>query len=351
MKAALKLAGKGLGTASPNPAVGAVVVKNKKIISTGYHRRPGTLHAEAEALKKAGKLAKGADLYVTLEPCCTYGRTPPCTKAIIGAGVKRVFAGMKDPNPKVSGRGIRELRSAGIEAFSGILEKECALLNEAYSRYIQTGLPFVHLKLASTLDGRIATSTGESRWISNERSRKLVHRMRSVFDAVMAGSNTVIKDDPELTVRMVKGRNPKRIIVDTFFKSSLDSKVFKIPGTIVLTTSRASDTKIKRALAMGVNVIKVKRSKDGVDLKDALEKLGSMEITGILVEGGSKLAASLLKARLVDKISVCVSPVFIGQEGLPSVGSLEIKKLLHAIRLKDVTSKRVGEDTFIEGYL
>lgn len=352
MRAAIKLAGKGLGKTSPNPAVGAVIVKDGRIIAKGYHKKAGLPHAEIEALRSAPEgSAKGATLYVTLEPCCHFGRTPPCTDAIINSGIKRVVIGMKDPNPLVSGKGIGILKRKGIEVASGILEADCINLNRPYIKYIQTKLPFVTLKLASTLDGKIATSTGESKWITGEAARRHVHKMRSAVDAIMAGSGTIIKDDPELTVRLAKGKNPRRVILDSSFSVPLTSKVFKGEAPIVFTTKAASAEKIEKACGLGAEVIILPKIKDGVDIKKALQELGKREITSVLVEGGGRLAASLLKNGMADKLALFLAPMLIGAEGLPSIGGLGVKALNKAIRLKSISSKMIGSDILIEGLI
>ncbi len=351
MRAALSLAKKGLGLTSPNPSVGAVVVKSGKVIARGYHKKAGLPHAEVEALRSA-KGAKGATLYVTLEPCCHFGRTPPCTDAIIRSGVRKVVIGADDPNPKVAGKGIRKLKSAGIEVTTGVLEEECRAINEAYNKYIRTGSPFVTLKSASSLDGRIATSKGESKWITGIEARRLVHRIRSLNDAIMAGSGTVLKDDPGLTVRLVKGKNPVRIILDSTFRMPLSAKVFKGGGRlIVFTTRKAGKGKIEEARKLGAEVIVVPASKDGVDIRFVLKELGKREVTSVLAEGGGRLTASLLKEGLIDKAVIFLSPIFLGGDSLPSVGGLNIRRLKDAPALKGIKTTKAGRDILVEGYL
>jgi diaminohydroxyphosphoribosylaminopyrimidine deaminase/5-amino-6-(5-phosphoribosylamino)uracil reductase len=357
MRAALGLAGRGLGHTSPNPAVGAVVVKGDKVIARGWHRRAGLPHAEVQALRKAARRARGADLYVTLEPCCHLGRTPPCTKEIIGAGLKRVFIGILDPNPRVKGKGIRELKRAGIEVRTGFLEDSCRTLNEAYIKYITTGSPFVTLKLAATIDGRIATSTGESRWITGVESRRLVHSMRSQADAVMVGSGTVIKDDPELTVRLSKGKSPLRVIVDTELKTPLSARVLSSSGgrVLIFVTKRAARGKIKKLEERGAEVIVVPfiggGSGSGLSLRRVMEELGKREVTSLMVEGGSTLAASAIKQGVVDKVCFFISPMILGGDALPSIAALGIKNLGKGVKLGGVKTKRLGRDIMVEGYL
>ncbi len=353
MRAALRLAKKGLGRTSPNPAVGAVIVKGGRVIGKGFHRKAGLPHAEIEALGSA-KGVKGATLYVTLEPCCHFGRTPPCTEAIIGSGIKRVVIGAVDPNPLVRGKGIARLKSAGVAVTSGVLEDECRTLNEAYNHYIRTGLPFVTLKLASTLDGRIATSKGESQWITGVEARKFVHRMRSLNDAVMIGSGTALKDDPALTVRLIKGRNPIKALLDSAFKTPLSAKVFNGGRVIVFTTRKAPKKKVEGARRLGAEVIVAPSSLkwgDGVDTGFVMKELGKREITSVLAEGGGRLAASLLRHGLVNRAAIFLSPKLLGADALASVGALGLKRLKDATALKDIKVTNINRDILVEGYI
>lgn len=351
MRAAIVLARKGLGSTSPNPAVGAVIVRDNKIVARGYHRKAGLPHAEVEALRVAGAAAKGAALYVTLEPCCNWGRTPPCTEAIIRSGIKKVVAGMMDPNPGVSGRGTRALRAAGIEVVSGVIEDECNRMNEGYIKHITTGLPFVTLKLASTLDGRIATSRGESRWITGQEARGCVHRLRAINDAVMVGVSTVLKDDPELTVRLARGRDPLRVVLDSTLRIPLRAKVFKKGARLLIfTTSGAGMAKASMVVEEGAEVITVPVSKDGVDIKRVLKELGKRGVASVLVEGGGRVAASLIKKRLADKLVLFISPMALGSDGLPSIGPLGINRLKDAPRLERMAVRKIGHDIVLEGY-
>ncbi|MBI5598831.1 MAG: bifunctional diaminohydroxyphosphoribosylaminopyrimidine deaminase/5-amino-6-(5-phosphoribosylamino)uracil reductase RibD [Deltaproteobacteria bacterium] len=374
MRVALVLARKGLGRTSPNPAVGAIVVKNGDIAGRGYHKKAGLPHAEIIALEEAGERAKGADLYVTLEPCVHFGRTPPCADAILRAGIKRVVIGAKDPNPKVNGKGMRRLEKAGVRVIKGILADKCRALNEAYGKHIKTGMPFVILKLASSLDGRISTAAGESKWITSLESRKYVHRLRSTVDCVMVGSGTVIKDDPRLTVRLVRGRNPARAVVDSGLKIPLDSIFFSggsdfplpsgeraCPGLdpgvgvrgkiFVFTTVKASKKKIKLMEEKGAKVIIVPTAEGGVSLKRVLRELGRNGITSVMIEGGSRLAAGALKEGVVDRVVFFVAPLIIGGDGVPSIGDLGIKGVKKAFRIRDMKTKRVGGDIMVEGYV
>lgn len=351
MRRALKLAARGAGRTSPNPAVGSVIVKDGRIIAEGYHKKAGRPHAEAAALSALESGAKGSTLYVTLEPCCHFGKTPPCTDAIISSGIKKVVIGAVDPNPRVSGRGISLLRAAGILVTSGVLERECRKLNEAYNRYITAGVPFVTLKLAQTLDAKTATAGGESKWITGTASRALVHRMRSMADAVMVGSSTVISDDPELNVRHLRGRDPLKVVLDTRLKTPLTARVFKGGVLLIFTTKEASPSKIRKAAEAGAEVVVVPAVKGGVDLKRVLKELAKREVVSVMAEAGGTLAASLLREDLVDRLSVFISPTVIGSDGLDAVGPLGVKRLKDALKIDDLTVKRVGTDILVEGYL
>jgi diaminohydroxyphosphoribosylaminopyrimidine deaminase/5-amino-6-(5-phosphoribosylamino)uracil reductase len=357
MKKALALASRARGKTSPNPMVGAVLVKNGKIIAEDYHKRPGTPHAEALVIQQAGDKTKGSVLYVSLEPCChTDKRTPPCTQAILRAGIKRVVIAMKDPNPKVSGKGIRQLEEAGIEVILGILEEKARKLNEAYLKYVTTKKPFVILKSAMTLDGKIATPEGQSRWITGEKARKTVHRLRSNVDAVMTAIGTVKADDPELTARIKGGKDPLRIVIDPDLEIPLHSKTLRIPPqTAIVTrdTKGAGDTsrtdKEHILLNSGIKLIFFKEQ---LHLLWLMERLGEMGITSLLIEGGSSLNAHALEDGIVDKVMFFIAPKIIGgRESYPVVGGRAFRKLQAAHQLRNVTMKRVGEDFLVEGYL
>jgi len=350
IKRAMALARKSSGFTSPNPMVGAVLVKRGRIIAEDYHRAPGTPHAEALVLEHAGRKAEGASLYVNLEPCChTDKRTPPCTGVIIRAGVKRVFVAMKDPNPKVSGEGIRELRRAGVAVDCGILEEEAGKLNEAYCKYITQGIPFVTLKVAMTLDGKIALPSGESRWITGERSRRLVHHMRSSVDAVLTAIGTVRADNPELTARIRGGKDPKRIVIDPSLEIPDGYKILDVPPeTIIVTERNAGDGRIEELSDKGVKFIFYRGT---LHLGRLMERLGVMGITSLMIEGGSSLTSHALRDGVVDKVVFFISPKIAGgKDSYPAVGGESCGTLKDAYRIEDIKVKRRGEDIIIEGY-
>jgi diaminohydroxyphosphoribosylaminopyrimidine deaminase/5-amino-6-(5-phosphoribosylamino)uracil reductase len=348
MRLTIDLAKKGRGKTSPNPMVGAVVVKNGKIVGRGYHKRFGQLHAEANALKACRDKAKDATLYVNLEPCCHHGKTPPCTDMIIKNGIREVVCATLDPNSQVNGRGIKALREGGVEVHLGVLEKEAKELNEVYMKFITTGLPFVMLKVAQTLDGKIATKLGDSKWITQEDSRRFVHLLRSSVDAVLVGADTVKRDDPELTVHHTKGDNPIRIILDSSKKIPPSSKVIrenKNGKTVIATTNRKTSKQFQ-----GAGVWILKERKDGkVDLGQLLKKAGGNEITSLLVEGGSEVFTSFFREGLVDKIYYFLSPRILGK-GLDSFGDLGIKEISDSIMLRDCQLKKFKDDLLIIGY-
>ncbi len=350
MNRAYELAAKGWGRTSPNPMVGALVVKNGKVMARGWHAACGADHAEAMALKKAGTKAKGAVLYVTLEPCSHYGRTPPCVDAIIRGGIRKVYIGVLDPNPLMSGKSVKILRKAGISVKVGFLQEALTRMNEAYNKWISTRMPFVVAKTAQTLDGKIATLSGESKWITSQASRDLGRCMRFGFDAIAVGVNTVLKDDPVLN--SIPAKRLKKIIFDSDLKTPVHAKLFK--GTrredvLVLTTSKASARRIK-LLGRKAEVIVAPAKGGRVDLRRALKILAQREITAILIEGGAALVGAALKEGLVDKMMVYVAPRIMGQ-GLDAVRGLRVRHLDEAVALKDVSVDRIGEDILIEGYL
>ncbi|MBR4642061.1 MAG: bifunctional diaminohydroxyphosphoribosylaminopyrimidine deaminase/5-amino-6-(5-phosphoribosylamino)uracil reductase RibD [Selenomonadaceae bacterium] len=352
MREALKLARNAEGRTSPNPLVGAVVVKDGRIIAQGWHRKAGTPHAEIHALNMAGELAKGATLYVTLEPCSHFGRTPPCARAIVDAGIKKVFAAMKDPNPKVAGRGFEILQSAGVEVEVGLLEEEAQKLNEIFIKWVTKNLPFITMKFACSIDGKIATVAGESQWISCEASRKFTHHLRDINDAILVGVGTVLADNPSLTTRLVEGKNPVRVIVDSNARTPLDSKVLdKSARTIIATTSNAPPEKISALKNCGVEII-FAGGGERVDLKILMQALAEREITSVLVEGGGTINFSLLRAGLVDKVLAFVAPKIIGgKNSLTAVEGAGFEKLSDAVTLKNITVQNFGEDILIGGYV
>jgi diaminohydroxyphosphoribosylaminopyrimidine deaminase/5-amino-6-(5-phosphoribosylamino)uracil reductase len=352
MRRALALARR--GKTSPNPMVGAVIVKDGRIVGEGYHRRAGEPHAEVIALRQAGNLARGAELYVTLEPCCHFGQTPPCSQAVIASGVAKVVTAMVDPNPKVSGKGIAELEAAGVKTSVGLLGEDARKLNEAFIKFITTGLPFVTLKMAMTLDGKIATSTGDSQWVSCEESRQLVHRLRERTDAILVGVGTVLADDPALTARNGRRMNyPARIVVDSHARTPITSKILSHPfgETILAVTDQAKTENIRKLEQAGARILQVEQNGGHVDLPTLLHLLGSLNITNLLIEGGGIVAASALSAGIVDKVMVFIAPKIVGGESAktPIEGS-GIEIMSKAIQLKDMTVRKVGCDILVEAY-
>ena len=349
IKRTLRLAAKAQGMTSPNPMVGAVLIKNGRILAEDYHRKAGTPHAEALAIAKAGDKARGSTLYINLEPCChTEKRTPPCTKAIIRAGIEKVVIAMKDPNPRVAGLGIDELQGAGIEVRSGILEDRAQRLNEAYIKYITTGKPLVILKIAMTLDGKIATPEGQSKWITGEKARKLVHRLRSSVDAVLTAIGSVKADDPQLTARFPHSKNPARIVIDPNLEIPLNANVLKIPPETIIVTRNAGD-KSDHLEKSGVTILPFKEK---LDLQRLMEHLGKRHITSVLIEGGSSLNAHALEDGIVDKVMLFIAPKIIGgKDSYPAVGGKTFRKLEEAYRLKDISLRKIGDDFLIEGYV
>ena len=358
MTAAIRLARKGRGMVSPNPLVGAVIVQGNKIVGSGYHHFYGGPHAEVYALKSARERARGADLYINLEPCCHHGKTPPCTDALIKSGIRRAFIGISDPNPLVSGKGLRKLREAGIEIETGILQDECRLLNETFIKYITQNIPFVVLKLAATLDGKIATATGDSRWISGEAARRLVHRLRSEADAVLVGSGTVLADDPQLTARHYSGanrKNPVRIIVDTRLRTPLSSQLLRTAHeikTIIATTQQAPKSKIVKITQRGAEISIVSSRNGRVDLKRLMRHLAKQGIAYVVIEGGSELSAAALHDGIVDKVLFFYAPKIIGGSHARSmVGGKGVPRISNAISVTNVHYKKLGEDILVEGYV
>ena len=350
MELAIQLAKKGTGDVSPNPIVGSLIVKRGRVVGRGWHKKCGESHAEVCALKEAGKKAKDSLMYITLEPCSHWGRTPPCTEQIVSAGVREVVIGMKDPNPKVNGYG--QLRFMGVKTRLGILGEECKKLNEPYAKWIKKKKPFVVVKAAMSLDGKIATRTGDSKYITGKDARKFVHELRAEYDAVMIGDNTVLKDNPMLTVRLAKGRNPMKIILDTKLRIGVNAKVIKNePSNLIIATSKkASKAKIKKLQQKGVHVLVIDTLKGKIDLEKLMKDLGKREICSIMIEGGAELNAEALQSGIVDKVLFFISPKMIGK-GLGAVGDLGINKVDKSITLKGIDYKKIGKDILIEGYL
>lgn len=355
MREALTLARHAEGRTSPNPLVGAVIVKDGRIVGVGWHRKAGTPHAEVHALRMAGELAKGATLYVTLEPCAHYGRTGPCAKAVAEAGVKRVVIGMGDPNPLVAGKGIKILRDAGIDVKCGVLEDEARKLNEVFLKWIETKMPFVILKTAMTLDGKIATPTGDSQWITNEASRLRVHHYRDICDGILAGIGTVLSDNPSLTCRLPDGtgHNPVRIIADSRARTPLTSNVVTDgqARTIIAVTSQAQAERVKALSESGVDVW---TCGDGehVDLRLLMERLAAENICSVFVEGGGTVNFSLLEAGLVDKVLAFVAPKIVGgKTALTPVEGAGFAALRDAVELTDLTAEMLDGDLLLSAYV
>ena len=354
MKLALKLAAKGHGYTSPNPMVGAVLVKQNRIIGQGYHQCCGENHAEVNAIESAVENVEGSTLYVTLEPCCHQGKTPPCTDRIIQHKIARVVIGTNDSNPQVSCRGVHSLQQSGIDVKSGVLEHECRALNEVFFHYMETGLPFVTIKYAQTLDGRIATAKGQSQWISSPPSLKFVHRLRARHDAILVGVGTVLQDDPELTVRLVRGRNPIRIVVDSHLKITESAKLLRTAfqtQTMIATTQNSTSPRAKLLAAMGAHILRIDADAQGkVDLKKLLKALASRNISSVLVEGGSQIITSFLQQNLVNRLVAVIAPKILGR-GTDAVGDLQISDLGAARMLSLKKVARLGHDIVIDSRL
>ena len=356
MRKAIALAKKGSSRVSPNPRVGCLLVKKGEIISGGYHHHFGGAHAEINALRGAGAKAKGSTMYVNLEPCCHYGKTPPCTEAIIEAGVEKVIVGMVDPNPLVNGKGLRRLRAGGVKTRLGILEEECRKLNEYYIKYIRRGLPFVVLKSAMSLDGKIATASGDSKWITSKASRKYVRTLRGRVDAILVGINTVLRDNPGLTSSRL-GKGPVRVVLDSHLRIPLNARVLNSRApTIVVIQREADEERIKSLKARGVEVLRIPKWRKhpwrGLDLKYLMKKLAGKGITSVLIEGGGKVNASALEMGLVDKLLLFIAPKIVGGENsITPVEGEGVDRIGEAIKLKDIKVRRFGEDILFEGYV
>lgn len=355
MKRALELAVKGIGMVNPNPMVGAVIVKDNKVIGAGFHEKYGHAHAERNAVKNAVEDIEGATVYVTLEPCAHYGKTPPCVDLLIEKKVRKVVIGMLDPNPLVAGKSIKKLKENNIEVKVGVKEKECRKLNEVFIKYITTKKPFVIMKAGISIDGKIATSSGESKWITSERSRLHSHELRNRMSGIMVGINTVLSDDPSLTYRGEhKGKDPLRIIIDSTLKVPFESKVIKYNNnnTIVACVENTDLIKKEKLEKMGVKIIETKSKKGKVDLQEVVEKLGKEKIDSILLEGGGTLNFSALKEGIVDKVRFYIAPKIIGgQNSKNSVSGQGFYNLDDCVNLKDMSYEQMGNEIVVEGYI
>jgi diaminohydroxyphosphoribosylaminopyrimidine deaminase / 5-amino-6-(5-phosphoribosylamino)uracil reductase len=356
MRLALEEAAKGLGRTSPNPVVGAVLVKGGRIIARGYHRRAGTAHAEVVALQAAGAKARGADLYTTLEPCDHYGRTPPCSQALIDAGVRRVITASSDPNPKVNGKGVARLRRAGVEVLTGVLKDEADQLNRPFFKAMRTGLPFVTLKAAVTLDGKLATATGDSRWVTGEEARAWVHRLRDQVDVILVGANTARQDNPQLTTRLPTGggKDPVRVVVDSHLRLPATLQVFtqRSPArTVVATLEDPAARRAKRLLATGADVWQLPEKQGRVELEALMRRLAKEGLNHVLVEGGAEMYGSFLREELADELLLFVAPKLIGGEGLSWSGALGVKQMARALTVSPLSFEQVGGDLLLRARL
>jgi len=355
MRLALREGKKGLGRTSPNPPVGAVVVRNGKVVGKGYHHRAGTPHAEVHALRQAGEAARGATIYVTLEPCNHYGRTPPCTRAILEAGIKRVVIGVRDPHPQAKG-GADFLREQGLEVVTGVLAEECAYLSRFFLKAVSQKTAWVVAKAAMSLDGRIATRTGDSQWITGEKARRFGHGLRNICDAILVGRGTVEADDPALTCRLARGRDPWRLVLDTDLRLDPKHRIFHLSSrapTVVVAGEGAPEKKAQELEALGVKVWFLPRDeRGGVHLKSLLKRLVDEGLLSLLVEGGGKVHGRFFDDRLVDEVYFFYGPVVIGGEKAPAaIGGEGPERLKDALWLKDLRLKRLGQDFLLHGLL
>jgi diaminohydroxyphosphoribosylaminopyrimidine deaminase/5-amino-6-(5-phosphoribosylamino)uracil reductase len=356
MRLALKEARKGLGRTSPNPCVGAVIVKNDKVIAKGYHEKAGTAHAEIQAIRNATQSVAGATIYVTLEPCNHTGKTPPCSHALLKAGFSRVVVGMTDPNPLVNGSGIDFLKSNGVDVTSGVLEQECRALNFPFIKHITQGTPWTIMKAGVSLDGKLNYQHGQSGWITGEKSAHAVHRLRNTVDAILVGRNTVEIDNPSLTTRLSRGRShdPIRIILDSDLSTSLESKVYHLESQAPTWVICATDAPVSRKEAfnrLGIRLLAVDRKEKGLDLCSLLKKLGRENICSILVEGGARLHGAFLREELFDYAHLFYAPLFAGDDGVSLIEGYRIENRLVAPRLINSTYKRLGDDILLSGHL
>jgi diaminohydroxyphosphoribosylaminopyrimidine deaminase/5-amino-6-(5-phosphoribosylamino)uracil reductase len=358
MECALSLARLAMGHTSPNPAVGAVIIKDGLIVGMGYTQPAGSEHAEVMALRQAGDRAQGSTMYVTLEPCSHYGRTPPCTQALIDAGISEVHIALLDPNPLVSGCGVGRLNEGGIKTHIGTCQQEAHEINEAYIKHITTGLPFVMAKFAMSLDGKIATKTGDSKWITKDEARKYAHDLRYTADAIMVGVNTILADNPRLTARGCGGRGgigkmqPIRLVVDSKGRVPLNAHIFEPPGGVLLAVAAPFNSENKeKFVKAGAEVLELPAEEGSVDVVELFKSLGKREIVTVLVEGGGKLLGSLFDHHLVDKVLVFISPVIIGGSRAAIVAGDGVDNMAKALRLSRVNVKCFGDDVLISGYM
>lgn len=354
MHLALSLALKAKGSTGPNPMVGALVVKDSRIVGRGFHEKAGSPHAEIAALDEAGLKAKGASLYVTLEPCAHFGRTPPCVDRIVKSGIKRVIVGMVDPNPLNNGRGINMLKTHKVKVEVGVLQDKLARINEVFIKYISQRLPFITVKVAQSLDGRIATRLGDSKWISSDKSRAVAHRLRKNYDAVMVGVNTVLRDNPRLDAWFSQ-RQPAKVIVDSQLSTPEDANIFSKGSRVIIITLPAQpgqETENRKILGQKAKILEVKGRGGQISLKAAMRNLAEIEISSILVEGGGTLIGSLFDEGLVDKILFFTSPKIIGgRDAISSVMGRGIARVDKAVKLHDIRLTRIGEDFLIVAYV
>ncbi len=357
MKRAITLARKGAGKTSPNPMVGAVIVKAGKIIGEGYHKFYGGNHAEIEAINSAKESVKGATIYVNLEPCSHYGKTPPCANRLVEEGFEKVVIAMLDPNSKVAGQGIEILKKNNIKVIVGVLEEEARQINEIFVKYITRKIPYVYLKYAMTIDGKIASTTGDSKWITNDKSRQKVHELRNRVGAIMVGIGTIIADDPSLNTRINRRtrKDPIRIILDSEGRIPLTAKVLNIDSnskTIVVVTKKAKPIKIAAIEETGAEILVINQKNEKVDLVSLLKVLGNRGVDSILIEGGGEVSYSALTDNLVDKVMAYIAPKIIGGSSAPTpVGGMGILQMVDAIELINIKRKVYGQDILIEGYV
>ncbi len=353
MQKAIELARKGLGRTAPNPPVGAVLVRDGKVVGEGFHPAAGQPHAEIFALHDAGDLARGATLYVTLEPCCHHGRTGPCTEALISAGIKKVFVGVQDPNPQVAGKGVMRLREAGVEVVCNLVMDECQTLIAPFAKHLSSGLPYVVFKAAMTLDGQTATGNGDSRWISCAASREMVHHLRNQVDGVMVGSGTVKHDNPRLTTRLaVNGRDPVRIVFDGKLETSPQSTVYcqkSEARTILVTSAEQGEEALQPYRAAGVEVLQVPPTADGLDLHGALLELGKRNFQYLLLEGGSVLGGAMMRAGLVDRVMIFVAPKLLCGVGRNLLDGDGVATIEESRRLINLRARQIDTDILLEG--